>query len=192
MRAVVVCLLAALAIACRGGPPRRPSADLPTLVAPEIVVSLQGRTVHLFDRETGFSVVYPAMVGYLDRDGRSVTPTGRFTTGPDVDDRWWYMERRTRPALFGGYPFLRITAKNRRGKEVYGLHGPIHHHNPGRGFMTRGCVRLAEQHILDLYEMVRRHPSTPVTIQEEVERDARGRVVDVGMTPALEPRAARR
>ena len=48
--------------------------NLPALKSPEIIVSLKGLTVHLFDRETGFSAVYPAGPGVLGSSGRSITP----------------------------------------------------------------------------------------------------------------------
>ncbi len=43
--------------------------DLPELANPEIIVSLDGLTVHLFDRATGFSEVYPAGVGVKNSRG---------------------------------------------------------------------------------------------------------------------------
>jgi hypothetical protein len=168
-------------------PPRR---SVPALVAPEIIVSLDGLTVHLFDRTTGASFVYAAMAGGLRADGTSVTPVGHFRTGDDPRDRWWYMPARHEPARYGGLPFLRLTAQNPRGEHVYGFHGPTTDPGARRGYVSRGCVRLAEQDIRDLFAMVRDHPSTPVTIQVEVEVDAAGMPVDVGMTPALWPPGA--
>ena len=165
-------------------PPERP---VPALVAPEIIVSLDGLTVHLFDRTTGASFVYAAMAGGKRADGTSVTPVGHFRTGDDPRDRWWYMAARHEPARYGGLPFLRLTAQNPRGEHVYGFHGPTTDPGARRGYVSRGCVRLAEQDIRDLFAMVRDHPSTPVTIQVEVEVDAVGMAVDVGMTPALWP-----
>ena len=156
------------------------------LVEPEIIVSIEGLTVHLFDRTTGASFVYPAMAGGLRADGSSVTPVGHFETGADPRDSWWYMAARWEPAKYGGLPFLRLTATNPSGEHVYGLHGPADE-PVRRGYVSRGCVRLAEDDILELYDLVRDHPSTPVTIQLEVEVDAAGQAVDVGMTPVLWP-----
>lgn len=178
MRALVV---AALLLAGCAAQPRR----LPRLVAPEIVVSVKGRTVHLFDRATGTQFVYAARLGALDATGHSATPIGAFATGADTSDRWWYMPRRTKPELYGGHPFLRLTATNRRGEHVYGLHGPYGDDGAARGYGSRGCVRLGEQDIRDLFEMVRDHPSTPVLIQEDVEVDATGTPIDVGSKPLL-------
>lgn len=160
--------------------------DLPELVAPEVIISLDGLTVHLFDRPTGFSVVYPAGVGVLGASGQSITPTGHFRTSANLDDHWWYIARRYTPDYFAGLPFLRIDALNSRGENTYGLHGPITEQLI-RDYVSHGCVRMARQDIIDLFWMVRAHPSTPVTIQREVEVDADGWVVDVGTVPALYP-----
>ena len=158
--------------------------DLPQLQAPEIIVSLDGLTVHVFDRVTGFNRVYPAGVGVKGASGRSITPTGHFQTGADGTDPWWYVARRTNPEYFGGFPFLRLTAENSDGANTYALHGPIT--TPLiRGYVSHGCVRMASRNIIDLYWMVNDHTNIPVTIQKEVELDAAGAKVDVGKTPTL-------
>ena len=112
-------------------------SDLPMLVAPEIIVSLDGLTVHLFDRATGFQAVYPAGVGQKNARGVSITPTGHFQTGANSNDPWWYVQRRTVPDYFGGFPFLRLTARNSDGANTYALHGPI---TPTliRGYVSHG------------------------------------------------------
>lgn len=158
--------------------------DLPPLFAPEVIISLRGLTVHLFDRQTGFSEVYPAGVGVKGATGYSITPIGHFTTGPSSEDTWWYVARRTIPEYFGGLPFLRVTAQNGLGLYTYGLHGPITEELI-RGYVSHGCVRMAADDIVRVFWSVLTHPSTPVTIQQEIERDADGQRVDVGMTPAL-------
>jgi len=153
--------------------------DLPELVRPEIIVSLEGLTVHLFDRYTGFSRVYPTGVGTLGSSGRSITPTGHFATSADTSNGWWNIATRWEPAYFEGYPFLRITARNSRGYNTYGLHGPIT--DPlRRGYVSHGCMRMDHDDIVELFFLVNNHPSTPVTIQQEVERDATGRLIDLG------------
>jgi hypothetical protein len=159
--------------------------DLPHLVAPEIIVSLDGLTVHLFDRASGFQAVYPAGVGEKDSHGKSITPTGHFTTGAmGVETSWWYVPRRTVPDYFAGLPFLRLTARNSAGANTYALHGPITA-SLIRGYVSHGCVRMAKNDIIRLFWMVNGHWSTSVTIQKEVELDAQGHKVDVGTTPAL-------
>ena len=161
--------------------------NLPTLVAPEIIVSLDGLTVHLFDRETGFSEIYPTGVGMKDSRGKSITPTGHFATALDITDSWYYVARRTNPEYFGGFPFLRLTgARNSDGAETYGLHGPITE-TLVRGYVSHGCARMRSQDIIRLFWLVKTHPTTPVTIQREVERDPSGKLVDVGVTVAVWP-----
>ena len=158
--------------------------DLPVLMAPEIIVSLDGLTVHLFDRVTGFQAVYPAGVGTKNSRGVSITPAGHFQTGANSADTWWYVARRTVPDYFGGFPFLRITAKNSAGANTYALHGPITAELI-RGYVSHGCIRMRGDDIVRLFWMVKAFPNTPVTFQREVERDAAGNRVDVGRTPAL-------
>jgi hypothetical protein len=152
--------------------------NLPELEAPEVIVSLDGLTVHLFDRQTGFSEVYPTGVGVLNRNGFSITPTGHFTTSPDLNNEWWYIARRTVPAYFGGYPFLRFTATNGSGKNTYGIHGPITSELI-RGYVSHGCVRMKGEDVVRLFYLVRKHPATPITIQREIEYDAAGIKVDL-------------
>jgi hypothetical protein len=158
--------------------------DLPMLVAPEVIVSIDGLTVHLFDRATGFQEVYPAGVGTKNSRGISITPAGHFKTGPEVRDSWWYVARRTVPEYFAGLPFLRVTARNSQGANTYGLHGPIEAELT-RGYVSHGCIRMRARDIIRLFWMVRNHPNTPITFQREPERDAAGRRVDVGMRPTL-------
>lgn len=159
-------------------------SNLPTLEAPEIIVSLDQLTVHIFDRETGFSEVYPAGVGTLNADNVSISPTGHFTTSPDTSDSWWYIARRYVPEVFGGFPFIRLTAENSRGQNTYGLHGPITQ-TLIRGYVSHGCVRMAGDDVVKMFYMIRRHASTPVTIQREPEVDAAGNVVDLGTEVTL-------
>jgi len=158
--------------------------DLPQLVSPEVIVSLDGLTVHFFDRATGFQAVYPAGVGVKGRSGRSITPTGHFATSPNTMDNWWYVARRTVPDYFGGFPFLRLNARNSDGANTYALHGPITAQLI-RGYVSHGCVRMRGDDIVRVFWMAKQHGAMPVTIQKEVELDAAGNKVDVGRTPAL-------
>jgi lipoprotein-anchoring transpeptidase ErfK/SrfK len=174
--------------------------DLPTLERPEVIVSLDGLTVHFFDRATGFNKVYPAGVGQKNSAGRSITPTGFFKTGGGTDDTWYYTSRRYTPDYFGGFPFLRLNAKNSDGDETYALHGPISFRCPNggqscnlldrqwslrRGYVSHGCVRMATGDIVEAFWIIKQHPTTPVVIQKEKELDAAGNLVDVGTTPKL-------
>lgn len=161
-------------------------SELPVLVDPEIIISLDQLTVHLFDRHTGFSEVYPTGVGVINSDGVSITPTGHFAAGPDSTDAWWYIARRVAPAHFGGWPFLRLTIQNSQGYNTYGLHGPITSELI-RGYVSHGCMRMNGADIVRLFYLMRYHPDTPVTIQREPERDAEGNVVDLDSAVTLWP-----
>lgn len=179
--------------------------DLPELERPEIIVSLATKTVHLFDRTTRFSAVYPAGPGVLGSSGRSITPRGFFATGPDPDDAWYYVERRYAPDYFGGFPFLRINALNSSGQHTYGFHGPITYTCPNggrscsltdrqwflqQGYVSHGCVRMEVEDIVELFWSVRDHAAVPVAIIGGEERDAAGRVVDLGTEVTLWPEGA--
>jgi lipoprotein-anchoring transpeptidase ErfK/SrfK len=158
--------------------------DLPELVAPEIIVSLDGLSVHLFDRATGWQAVFPAGVGTKNSRGISITPAGHFKTGGNPEDPWWYVPRRTLPEYFAGLPFLRLTARNSAGENTYALHGPITS-TLIRGYVSHGCIRMRANDIIRLFWIMKKHPNAPVTIQREVEKDAAGVRVDVGTTPKL-------
>lgn len=174
--------------------------NLPTLERPEVIVSLDGLTVHLFDRATGYSRVYPAGVGQKNAAGKSITPTGFYKTSGDPTDTWYYTSRRYTPDYFGGFPFLRLDARNSAGEETYGLHGPISYSCPSggqscgllsrkwvlkRGYVSHGCMRMAKNDIIEAFWIIKSHPMTPVVIQKEKELDAAGKIVDVGVTPEL-------
>lgn len=152
--------------------------DLPELVDPRIVISLEGLTVELIDDATGFHKVYPAGVGTRGRSGRSITPTGDFATGSNPDDSWWYYKRRYVPEYFDGLPFLRITARNSSGANTYGLHGPITRELQ-RSFVSHGCIRMRARDIVELFYLVLDHPGTPVKIQTDKRYRADGTLVDV-------------
>lgn len=174
--------------------------DLPQLERPEIIVSLATRTVHLFDRATGFSAVYPAGPGALGSSGRSITPRGFYKTSPDLEDAWYYVARRYEPDYFGGFPFLRLDIPNSSGAHTYAFHGPITYTCPGGGsgcglldrqwflrhdYVSHGCVRMEAEDIVEMFWTVRQHPAVPVAIFDGVEIDAAGQPVDLGTDPAL-------
>lgn len=174
--------------------------DLDTLERPEIIVSLDQKTVHLFDRATGFSAVYPTGPGALGSSGRSYTPTGFFKTGEASGDGWYHIARRYAPDYFGGFPFLRLTIENSQGQHTYGFHGPITYTCPGgasscdledrqwflrREFVSHGCMRMEAEDIVEMYWTIDGHTSVPVSIQYEAERDADGNLVDLGTDVAL-------
>lgn len=177
----------------------KPIPMLPALQDPEIVVSLDGLTLHLRDRAGGYDKVFPIGPGALE-NGRSLTPTstsyptGVFYTGTNTaevqDGRWgyyypcriWHEERGVRTPVFAGLPFIRLAGPPSAG---YGIHGPIDQFTlPSggklrRGYVSHGCVRMAAEDIVEVYARIRSHPKTPVRIQQEVERANDGRPVDI-------------
>jgi len=174
--------------------------DLPQLERPEIIVSLEGLTVHLFDRTTGWSAVYPTGVGKRGSTGRSWTPTGFYRTADEGNTPWYHIARRYAPDYFGGFPFLRLNVPNSKGYHTYGLHGPITYRcREGaddcalvdrewflvRDFVSHGCMRMESSGIVDLFWSVRDHDAVPVAIIEEVEHDALGEPIDVDSEHAL-------
>lgn len=161
---------------------------LPPLEDPRIVVSLAGFSVELIDDATGFHKVYPTGVGALGSSGRSYTPVGEFTTHPDAEENWFWYARRYRPSYFDGLPFMRITARNSRGAQTYGFHGPITG-TLQRGYVSHGCMRMQPDDIVELFWLMRRYPGAKVSIQAEKRYTEEGELIDV--TPAeLDPVAA--
>ena len=174
--------------------------DLPDLQRPEIIVSLKTKTVHLFDRATGFSAVYPTGPGQLGADGTSITPSGFYQTHSNTEDSWYFIGRRYAPSYFGGFPFLRLDILNSDGAHTYGFHGPITYSCEGGGsgcdledrtwflvhdYVSHGCMRMEVDDIVELFWSVREIPSVPVAIVDGFERDAAGDIVDLGTDPVL-------
>ena len=174
--------------------------DLPDFERPEIIISLEGLTVHLFDRATGWSAVYPTGVGKRGASGRSYTPTGFYRTADEGNTPWYHISRRYTPDYFGGFPFLRLNIENSKGYHTYGLHGPITYRCPEgaedcslverewylvRDFVSHGCMRMEQEGIVELFWSTRDFARVPVAIIEEVEQDALGEPVDVDREPVL-------
>lgn len=180
----------------------KPVPDLPALRDPEIIISLDGLTLHLRDRAGGYDRVFPVGVGTVDPSGKSLTPastalrTGTFFTGTDTrevpDAGWgwyypcriWWMdsETRTRKPVFAGLPFIRLQGPP---SSAYAIHGPVDafaRPDGGvlrRGYVSHGCVRMASADIVEVYARIRGKSRTPVRVQREVERDAFTRALDV-------------
>ncbi|RLB52838.1 MAG: hypothetical protein DRJ42_13700 [Deltaproteobacteria bacterium] len=158
--------------------------DLPELVNPEVRVSIDGLTTHLFDRATGFSRVYEVGLGRLGSNGRSYTPIGHFTSSAAGGASWWNIDARWSPAYYEGLPFLRISKRNRDGNYTYGFHGKVT--NTLRvGYVSGGCVRMHPADIVEFYWLLKSHPGTHISIQQEVELDAAGEPVVFGSDAAL-------
>ncbi|MBK7398604.1 MAG: L,D-transpeptidase [Myxococcales bacterium] len=174
----------------------KPIPALETLKSPEIVVSLDGLTLHLRDRAGTYDRVFPVGVGAID-GGKSKTPVGKFYTGATTaevkDSGWgyyypcriWWTDPDTRKAspVFAGLPFIRLAGPPTAG---YALHGPIDGFTAPtggslrRGYVSHGCVRMASADILEVYARIRGKSKVPVRIQQEVERDTASAAVDVG------------
>lgn len=176
------------------------AAGLVALGAPQIVVSLDGLTLHVTDAPSGFDRVYPIGPGAIDPSGHSLTPTsdaaagGAFHTGAYTQItsdaqygdyyscRIWDVVDGVRKPVFAGLPFMRLAGAPTNG---YGLHGPVDHFtdaNGGslrRGYVSHGCVRMAAEDIQELFFLIHKHPKTPVKIQRAVERDANGDAIDL-------------
>jgi L,D-transpeptidase catalytic domain len=160
--------------------------ELPVLANPEIIISkTKPLVVHVFDRETGFSAVYPTGIGVLgSTSGVSITPSGHFTVGTtDHTNSWYWIKRRSSPDYFGGLPFLRMSIENSKGHQTYGLHGPITSELL-QDYVSHGCMRMRPEDVVDLFWMLynRREtdpeaPATPIAIVPGQALDATGAVL---------------
>jgi L,D-transpeptidase catalytic domain len=168
---------------------------LPPLTKPEIVVSIDGLTLRLFDRTTGFDKVFPVGVGARDTDPTSLTfgeslsyyPLAAYGKQDFAIKPWgvtpckvWWTDPKTGEKLpvFAGLPFLSWSGN-------YGIHGPIDNYraaNGGslrRGYVSHGCVRMAGADVLELYARIKGVASVPVHVQREAERTAAGPRVEL-------------
>lgn len=132
---------------------------------PHAVISLDRATLRL---ERGPSLgrrVFPVGVG---RWSQAVprSPVGTWHTGPDPDDRAYYLPARWLPAFHRGHPFLRLEARGRvrsRREHPFGIHGPV---TPTLiwGQVSGGCIRMRANDARELYRFAARHPGMPVRI----------------------------
>jgi len=183
----------------------KPQLDLPQLPSPEVVISLDGLTLHLLDKSTGFDRVYPVGVGMIKR-GTTLTatsdaaPEGLYHANLDKlplrDKRepkvrwawnysrrfWWFdTEKRKLLPVYAGLPFIRLEAP---GWSKEGVHGPAENfRRPDggtlrRGYVSHGCIRMEPAGILDVYARTR-GKRFPVQIQRKIERRPDGTAVDV-------------
>jgi hypothetical protein len=180
------------------------TAGLPKLNSPMVVVSVDGLTLHLWDRAGTFNKVYPIGPGAIE-NGVSLTPTGHFTTGPKdttagaMDNgavvgsspwSWWYRckiwwtdpDTQEQTPVYAGLPLIRLMGAPTTG---YAIHGPIDNYpasNGGtlrRGYVSHGCVRMSAADIVEVWGLLHGHDKVPVTIQRAVEREADGDAVDL-------------
>lgn len=173
----------------------KPVPNLPPLKNPRITVSLNGKTVHVVDPETGYDKVFGVGVGKLQTDeaepefGESlsyypVIATGKndFTlkTSAIQPCKTWYTDPDTgeKSPVFAGLPFMPFYGG-------YALHGPIDNFkapNGGtlrRGYVSHGCIRMQSEDVLEIYARIKNLVSVPVRLQREPERLADGRRVEL-------------
>jgi len=179
--------------------------NLIPLKDPYIVVSLDGLTLHLVDRQGTYDKTFPIGPGAL-QNGKSLTPVSTtradqlFYTrtdlpaakdGPTANQAvwsynyscrmWWTEEAGGKVPVFAGLPFIRLDGPSSSG---YGIHGPIDKYtqaNGGslrRGFVSHGCMRMEAADVVEVWALIQGH-KTPVRIQQAVERRASGVAVDL-------------
>ncbi len=169
--------------------------NLPVLARPEITISLDGLTLHLIDRTTGFDKVFPIGPGAIDTSPTSLTSGESLSYYPlaaygkqdfvikpvnVTPCKIWWTDPETGEKLpvFAGMPFMSWSGS-------YGIHGPIDNYralNGGslrRGYVSHGCIRMESADILELYARTKGVASIPVHVQREPERLASGVEVDV-------------
>ena len=168
---------------------------LPALPSPQITVSIDGQTLRLFDRTTGFDKTFPIGVGGIEDDdasvaygeSRSMWPVLAYgkadfvikKSGRTACKTWW-TDAATGEKLpvFAGLPFLSWSGN-------YGIHGPIDGYrnaNGGtlrRGYVSHGCLRMEAADVLEVYARTNGAAAVPVHVQREPERTAAGVRVDV-------------
>lgn len=180
----------------------KPIPNVPVLNQPEIVISLDGLTLHLRDKAGTYDRVFAIGPGAIDSKGKSYTPvstglpTGTFFTGRDTrevpDTGWGYYypcriwwtdtETGTKKPVFAGLPFIRLEGPP---SAAYAIHGPVDAFSRTdggllrRGYVSHGCVRMASKDIVEVYARIRGKARTPVRVQQDVERDTFGRAVDL-------------
>jgi hypothetical protein len=181
----------------------KPVPELEVLAEPEILISLDGLTLHLIDRVTGYDQVFAIGVGAIEK-GESLTPlSSRASEGlfyartdlPAVRDgatpskaRWgwnqecrvWWRDENGRPLpVFAGLPFIRLEGSP---AAAYGIHGPVdNYHLPSggtlrRGYVSHGCVRVGADDLVEIYGRIRGR-RVPVRIQRAIERQDDGQAV---------------
>lgn len=173
----------------------KPVPNLPVLQQPEITISLDGLTVRLTDRATGWTKVFPAGVGAMDWEAGSRTygeslsyypvkayKKNDFVITPSSIQpckTWWTdPDSGQKLPVFAGLPFLSWSGS-------YAIHGPIDNYrapNGGtlrRGYVSHGCVRLRAEDVLELYARIKGVAQVPVHVQREPERDEAGDRIDV-------------
>jgi hypothetical protein len=173
----------------------KPAPSLPSLVAPQITVSLDGLTLHLVDPASGYDKVFPIGPGAIEGNpsaaafGEShtwepVIQTGKQDFAIHAGDiqtckTWWTdPDTGAKSPVFAGLPFMPFYGG-------YAVHGPIDNFratnggNLRRGFVSHGCVRMEAADVLEIWARIHSVASTPVHLQRDPERLSDGTRVDV-------------
>lgn len=187
------------ATTCKELPPIEP------LASPAIVVSLDGATLRLYDREGDYDQTFRTGVGSINNQGVSLTPVsdnapeGVFYARADrqvINDtaevgRWaynqgcriWWKDPDSgrKIPVFAGLPWIRLEGPPTLG---YGMHGPIDNFTQPsggtlrQGFVSHGCMRLGADDIKEVWRRIQGH-KVPVRVQKAVERREDGSAVRV-------------
>lgn len=174
----------------------KPIPELAGLIAPEIRMSIDGMTLHLVDRASGFDKVFPVGVGTIDAKDTSPTFGESYSYAPIQETGWadflidtssitpcavWWTDPENvanQLPVFAGLPFIPFYGS-------YGIHGPISGYpaaNGGsleRGYVSHGCIRMEAADVAEVFARIRNVASVPVHLQRPPERDVDGRLVDV-------------
>ena len=187
------------ATTCKAIPSLTPLKD------PMIVVSLDGLTLHLFDRQGTYDKVFPIGPG-AQENGKSLTPVSTGKTGGVFYTRtempkgvdgptssqavwswnysckmWWQDDAGKWIPVFAGLPFIRLDGPP---SLAYGIHGPIDKYtqaNGGtlrRGYVSHGCIRMEAADLVEVYALIQ-GKKTPVRVQQAIERRADDSAVDI-------------
>jgi hypothetical protein len=171
--------------------------DLPPLVAPRILISLDGLTLHLVDTASGYDKVFPIGPGAINHNAGETSYGESLSLYPVLATRqhefaitpssiqpckfWWTdPETGVKQPVFAGLPFLSWYGN-------FAIHGPIDNFraaNGGslrRGYVSHGCIRMEAADILEVYARIKGLARVPVHVQKEPERWSDGRRVDVPM-----------
>ena len=165
------------------------------LAEPRITISLNGLTLRLEDKKTGFSKVYPVGVGEINKKSSSITANESLSMYPvlryerndfSIDTasvnpcRIWWRNPATgkRLPVFAGLPFISWYGP-------YGIHGPVSSYYLAsggklkRGFVSHGCIRMEGDDVAELWAYIRDTPTVPVRVQKEIDRGTDGAAFDL-------------
>jgi hypothetical protein len=173
----------------------KPIPDLPRLVSPRIVVSLNGLTLHLTDPSSGYDKVFPIGPGAINQNPGELTYKESLSYYPILSSggqdfeikpststacKIWWTDKATGEKLpvFAGLPFMSWSG-------AYAIHGPVDNYRAAdggtlrRGFVSHGCIRMRGADVLEVYARIRGIPKVPVHVQREPERLPDGTRVEV-------------